>query len=732
MLTCRHCGWDNPETAAFCTNCGRGLGRGRASIDKITDSGLRFRAVADAKGPDEAGVTTPAHPVEPPRPGPTPPVAAAERPLPTLSAPEPAVESMPTMLDFRLPSDMLAELSRMRAARDRASGDDRTDEPSPRGPGAGTPDAGFDGARDEDVGDEDVGGEDVGGEGVEGAGVGDLLGEDAATVTARTGDGGAGVSGAEDASPEDARPERPSFATMDELSTGEALPDAGDGGPAAAPATQGGEADDAAPIPGPPTLAEFPPEAPRDEVAQAPGDEREPAPGDEVTLAPDQVEDVDGEVLDERLVGVDAPTASAPALAKLVPSRRPEAAADATTVPAEPASAQAAPQDIEGADTSCDDTPHDAYDGAPSESLDEVPEIPADRDDSVDLESDDGIGTSRLDEPDAMVDAIDAIDAIDALPDPDVLDESVDVDVPIDAGLVDEPVDVLGEADVFDGAVDALADADVLDESIDEIHELSTMDLDVEDVAASDGPEPLLDTGDFEAVEVPSDAARSGPPPLPDIAARFLLRPLSHNVSEARLIAVGDRPVGVGRVEGDVRVAEDPFASPMHARFLIEGEDLVVEDLGSLNGVWLRVRFQHLLRPGDVVLLGQQVLRLDAASARTNGTGPNDGTRRLGAHASRSPFRLTQLADDGAPLDVFHLPRDGCRIGRQIADLVFTEDNFMSGTHAALVPRDDGVELRDLASRNGSWVRVRGRQRLRHGDAVMIGRTVWRVGLPVS
>ncbi len=93
---------------------------------------------------------------------------------------------------------------------------------------------------------------------------------------------------------------------------------------------------------------------------------------------------------------------------------------------------------------------------------------------------------------------------------------------------------------------------------------------------------------------------------------------------------------------------------------------------------------------------------------------------------------MTQLADDGQPLDMYHLAREGCRVGRHIADLVFTEDNFMSGTHALLLPRDDGVELRDLSSRNGSWVRVRGRHALQPGDAVMVGRTVWRVGLPVQ
>ncbi len=317
--------------------------------------------------------------------------------------------------------------------------------------------------------------------------------------------------------------------------------------------------------------------------------------------------------------------------------------------------------------------------------------------------------------------------------------ESIDEvpEIPPDVDPMDsvdlEPVDELEVRD--EAGVDQMAEAiEALtsgEDAADEVHELSTSDLDVE--GAGDSMEGMLDTGDFEAVEVAgAEGGRLLPPPLPELTARFLLRPISQHGSH-HLVPVGDAaPVSIGRLEGDVRVEEDAFASPKHARFLVEADALWVEDLDSLNGVWLRVRFQHLLVPGDEFLLGQQLLRLDEAKARTNGAPPADGTHRLGARASRSAFRVTQLADDGQPLDMYHLAREGCRVGRHIADLVFTEDNFMSGTHALLLPRDDGVELRDLSSRNGSWVRVRGRHALQPGDAVMVGRTVWRVGLPVQ
>ncbi len=144
MLTCRHCGWDNPEEAAFCTNCGRGLSRGRGG-ERPTESGVRFRALADSAPPPSAppaseppgaeAIPAPAsarRPISGPPAGvmssaselPVPPVdahaataPASERPappMPRLSAPAAQAESAPTLLDFRLPSDMLAELARAR------------------------------------------------------------------------------------------------------------------------------------------------------------------------------------------------------------------------------------------------------------------------------------------------------------------------------------------------------------------------------------------------------------------------------------------------------------------------------------------------------------------------------------------------------------------------------------------------------------------------------------------
>jgi hypothetical protein len=258
--------------------------------------------------------------------------------------------------------------------------------------------------------------------------------------------------------------------------------------------------------------------------------------------------------------------------------------------------------------------------------------------------------------------------------------------------------------------------------------ELSTSDLHAVDFearvrAAAQLPDPITTSPSIRAV----------PPPLPPaFVPRFILRPFSQNLGERKIVPIGDAPVTIGREDSDIRVSEDLFVSPRHARFTVQDGLLWIDDLGSLNGIWRRVRTEIELRAGDQVLIGQQILRIDAARARQNGVPPSDGTQRFGAPADRSRFRITQIAADGEPLDIYHLPPDGCRLGRRLGDLVFTEDTYMSGTHALLVPGADTVKLHDLSSRNGCWIRVPVRCRLQIGDAVMIGRTVWRIGRPIT
>ncbi|MBA3452667.1 MAG: FHA domain-containing protein [Deltaproteobacteria bacterium] len=67
----------------------------------------------------------------------------------------------------------------------------------------------------------------------------------------------------------------------------------------------------------------------------------------------------------------------------------------------------------------------------------------------------------------------------------------------------------------------------------------------------------------------------------------------------------------VGREGNDINFPEDPFISGRHAEVRVSGGVLSVTDLGSRNGTFVRVTGEQVLRHGDYVFLGQQLLRVE-------------------------------------------------------------------------------------------------------------------------
>jgi len=67
----------------------------------------------------------------------------------------------------------------------------------------------------------------------------------------------------------------------------------------------------------------------------------------------------------------------------------------------------------------------------------------------------------------------------------------------------------------------------------------------------------------------------------------------------------------VGREGNDINFPEDPFISGRHAELRLSGGVLSVTDLGSRNGTFVRVNGEQVLKHGDYVFLGQQLLRVE-------------------------------------------------------------------------------------------------------------------------
>jgi pSer/pThr/pTyr-binding forkhead associated (FHA) protein len=69
--------------------------------------------------------------------------------------------------------------------------------------------------------------------------------------------------------------------------------------------------------------------------------------------------------------------------------------------------------------------------------------------------------------------------------------------------------------------------------------------------------------------------------------------------------------VTIGRENNDINFPDDPFISGRHAELKLTGDMLSVTDLGSRNGTFVRVHGERVLKHGDYVFLGQQLLRVE-------------------------------------------------------------------------------------------------------------------------
>jgi pSer/pThr/pTyr-binding forkhead associated (FHA) protein len=234
----------------------------------------------------------------------------------------------------------------------------------------------------------------------------------------------------------------------------------------------------------------------------------------------------------------------------------------------------------------------------------------------------------------------------------------------------------------------------------------------------------------------PPEGAAGPNPPAAEARASGRLVVIVEDGSEGRSFSLTTGQLDVGRTEGNIVLEDDPYVSPRHARIQRTGASWTVRDLGSTNGVYLRLRKQHPLVDGDLLLLGLEVLQFQTVNDGERGLGHaiQHGTFVFGSPAARGSMaraRLCQRTVEGVTRDVYHLFRDETVIGREVGDIVFTADPFLSRRHAAVVrnPVSSEFGLVDLDSSNGTYVAIRGEVAIGDGDYLRIGQHLFRVDL---
>lgn len=191
------------------------------------------------------------------------------------------------------------------------------------------------------------------------------------------------------------------------------------------------------------------------------------------------------------------------------------------------------------------------------------------------------------------------------------------------------------------------------------------------------------------------------------------------------------KETSIGSGSCDASYPQDVLLSPRHASLLIREGKLLLKDLGSKNGTFVKQRQDSELSPGDVFLLGRELFRFTTQSLDESQNQAAQGTQvMMGApKLQRGPVtaKLEHIQLSREVIEEFKLDKPETTIGRTTGDLVFKNDPYMSGAHARIVAQPGRFVLQDLKSRNGVYRQIRGDVELRDADEFFLGEQLFRV-----
>ncbi len=192
--------------------------------------------------------------------------------------------------------------------------------------------------------------------------------------------------------------------------------------------------------------------------------------------------------------------------------------------------------------------------------------------------------------------------------------------------------------------------------------------------------------------------------------------------------AIRDLPFDLGRTTGQVRFPGDSYLSERHARIIAGEQGLVLTDLESVNGIYMRIRDKAHLENKSVFCLGSRVLVFERLREKDCRLEParEDGVLLLGSPIEDVWGRIRLLTVAGVFRGVYYLSNKRVIVGRQAGQICFPDDPDIAGSHIALECTDDGAELVNLGPDRETFIKITEPHLLKPGDVFRIGQQVFR------
>ncbi len=201
--------------------------------------------------------------------------------------------------------------------------------------------------------------------------------------------------------------------------------------------------------------------------------------------------------------------------------------------------------------------------------------------------------------------------------------------------------------------------------------------------------------------------------------------------------------VTLGRLDDNVVQLASKGVSRHHAKIIADGEDFFIVDLSSgngtvLNGITLAPEEKNLLQFGDIITIDQFELRFQTDNDPIAAGYNEEITESDILEVKLLKKVLTALDKDMVPsLEVLNGSAEGKKVflTDEVPEIVVGRDPecefaineyVISRRHAKVIKRWGGIVIRDLESKNGSFVNNRRvvEEYLHDGDRIALGTIV--------
>jgi hypothetical protein len=223
----------------------------------------------------------------------------------------------------------------------------------------------------------------------------------------------------------------------------------------------------------------------------------------------------------------------------------------------------------------------------------------------------------------------------------------------------------------------------------------------------------------------PGPSNQMAPPPPQMQRARLSMTLIRPDGSEGGTHDLRPGENKLGRSFGAV-FENDGYLSPVHALLDIRGQTALLRDLDSLNGVFVKMTAEEELTSGQILRIGQELLRFEVIAAPEPTA---DGTELMGSPNPGYWGKLTVIIGRDVDGACFPLLGEEITLGRERGEINFPDDGYVSGLHARVAARDGRVFLEDLGSSNGTFVKVQGERGLVNESFVLMGQQLFRINL---